>query len=351
MTAPDKKKKSPVILFGLGFVVVVFITLLANWRSALVREVRFPLNNGVAYLSTLGDQLVAVCHDNKVYIWDWRELSGKPKIADVQSDQAVLLESGRVVSVRQSDARKVVVAELDDGKVYKEIPVEAEGKQVRLAASRNGHTIVAMLAKTNSEARGSNQEVVLVDCNAGLVRSIAKLAEAAGDRMAGMAVSDDGGLVVLAGEKAGQGYVVLVNVEQKRVAWAQALPDLQKVRSAVFSTDGKVIYIRGTDSTVQMLDTETGRVLKQLLPKEENKSTAGDQHVQTLTTSDDGRFMAASISSTVYVWDCKTEKVIFSKGPGHKLVSGVAFSPDSWFLATSDSRQGGTIKIWRIPKR
>lgn len=42
MTTPDKKKKSTVILFVLGFVVVVFVTLLANWRSALVSEVPVP---------------------------------------------------------------------------------------------------------------------------------------------------------------------------------------------------------------------------------------------------------------------------------------------------------------------
>jgi WD40 repeat protein len=339
------KKKSPVVFFGLGFVVVIFVTLVTNWRSAFVRDVPFPLNNGVAYLYTRGNCLAAVCHDGKVYVWDWNHLSAKPGIVDAQSDQAVLLESNRVVSVRQSNASKVIIADLDNGKVYREIPVAAEGKQVRLAVSRDGSTVAVMLAKT-----GGGQEVAMVDCNAGLVRPIVEMAEAAGDRIMGIAVSDDGGLVVLVGEKAGQGYVVLVNVEQKRVAWAQTLPDLQKVRNAVFSKDGKVIYIRGTDSTVQILNAETGSVIKKLLPVKENRSTAGDQNVQTLTTSADGRFMAASVSGTVYVWDRKTEKLVLSKGPGHKLVSGLAFSPDSKFLATSDTRQGGTIKIWRVPK-
>jgi WD40 repeat protein len=345
MANSDHKKRHFMLLFIACFTVVVFVMLFANWQSLLVREVRFQQNNGVAYLFTRGSYLVVVSHDGKVYVWDWDNLSAKPRIVDVQSDQAALLESGRVVSVRESNARKIVVAELDNGKVYREIPVAAEGKQVRLAVSHDGSTVAIMLAKT-----GNSQEVEFVDCNAGLVRPITKLAEAAGDRIMGLAVSDDGGLVVLVGEKAGQGYVVLVNVEQKRVAWAEQLPDLQKVRNAVFSTDGKVIYIRGTDSTVQILNAETGSVIKKLLPVKENRSTAGDQNVQTLATSADGRFMAASISGTVYVWDCKTQKLVLSKGPGHKLVSGLVFSPDSKFLATSDTRQGGTIKIWRVPK-
>jgi WD40 repeat protein len=345
------KEKSPILFFVVTFIVIVALVFIANRKSRIVYEVRFPLNNGVAYLSTLANHLVVVCHDGKVYVWGWDNLSSKPRIVDVQSDQAALLESGRVVSVRESDARKIVVAELDDGKVQKEIPIAGEGKHVRLAVNRSGSTIVVMLARTNNETKVSDQEVALADCNAELVRPIVELAEAAGDRIMGMAVSDDGGFIVLAGEKAGQGYVVLVNVEQKRVVWTKQLPDLQKVRNAVFSIGGKVIYIRGTDSTVQILNVETGGVIKKLLPLKENKSTAGDQNVQTLTTSADGRFMAASIAGTVFVWDCKTEKVIFRKGPGHKLVSGLAFSLDSKFLATSDTRQGGTIKIWRVSRR
>ncbi len=351
MANSDHKKRHSMLLFIACFTVVVFVMLFANWQSLLVREVRFQQNNGVAYLFTRGSYLVAVCHDGKVYVWDWDNLSAKPGIVDAQSDQAALLESGRVVSVRQSNARKIVVSELDDGKVYKEIPIAAEDKQVRLVVNRSGETVVVMLADASSGTSSGDQEVMLLDCDAGLVRPIANLAEAAEDRIMGLAVSDDGGLVVLAGEKDGQGYVVLVNMEQKRASWAQILPDLQKVRSTVFSTDGKVIYIRGTDSTVQTLNAETGSVIKKLLPVKENRSTAGDQNVQTLATSDDGRFMAASISSAVYVWDCKTQKLVFSKGPGHKVVSGLTFSPDSKFLATSDTRQGGTIKIWRVPKR
>jgi len=351
MSASVNKKKSPAILFGLGIAVMVVVTLIANLRSGLVRELRFPLNNGVAYVFTCESNLVGVCHDGKVYVWDWDNLSAQPGIVDAQSDQAVLLESGRVVSVRESNARKIVVAELDDGKMHKEIPIAGEGKQVRLAVNRSGSTIVVMLARTNNETKVSDQEVALADCNAGLVRPIANLAEAAGDRIMGMAISDDGGLIVLAGEKNGQGYVVLVNKEQKRVVWAKHLPDLQKVRNAVFSTDSKVIYVRGTDSAVQILSIVDGSVIKKLLPLKDNRSTAGDQNVQTLTVSSDGHFMAASISSGVYVWDCTMQKVIFRKGPGHKLVSGLAFSPDSKYLATSDTRQGGTIKIWRVPKR
>jgi WD40 repeat protein len=101
---------------------------------------------------------------------------------------------------------------------------------------------------------------------------------------------------------------------------------------------------------VQILDVQTGKMLKRLLTTREIISTARNQNTQTLAVSADGRFMAAVIGTSVFVWNCGTEKMILSIPTGHKLVSGLAFSPDSSFLATSDARQGGVIKIWRIPK-
>ena len=88
------KKKPPILFFVSVFIAVVLFMLLVNSRSGLEYEIRFPLNNGVAYLKTNGSYLAATCHDNKVYLWDWRDLKAEPKIVEVQSDQASLLKSG-----------------------------------------------------------------------------------------------------------------------------------------------------------------------------------------------------------------------------------------------------------------
>ena len=207
-----------------------------------------------------------------------------------------------------------------------------------------------MVITEEDNAGKSAPKVMLVDCNTGSLGPICELTEAQEGRLTCMVVSDDGRLVALAGEKTGQGLVVLVNVEQKRMAWAEKIPDLQRIKSLLFSTDSRTIYLRGTDNTVQILDVQTGKILKRLLTQQEIISTARNQNTQTLAVSADGRFMAACIGASVFVWNCTTEKMILRISTDHKLVSGLAFSPDSRFLATSDTRQGGVIKIWRIPK-
>jgi WD40 repeat protein len=342
-------KKSPILFFVGAFAVIVVLTFIANRRSGLMYNLQFPLNNGVAYLFTHENYLAATCHDEQLYVWDWQALTSMPKPIHIQSDHVVFLDSGREVSVKRTNANDIVVADLNNDTVYKKIPVAAEGKRVQLAGNRSGNTVIMMLEEADNTGKNT-PKVMLVDCNAGSLRPICELTEAQESRLAGMAVSDDGLLLALAGEKTGQGLVVLVNVEQKRVAWTKELPDSQKIKSLLFSTDGKVIYLRGTDNTVQILDTQTGKMLKRLMTKREITSTARDQNTQTITVSADGRFMAAVIGGSVFIWNCSTEKMILRISTGHKLTSGLAFSPDSSYLATSDARQGGAIKIWRIPK-
>jgi WD40 repeat protein len=100
---------------------------------------------------------------------------------------------------------------------------------------------------------------------------------------------------------------------------------------------------------VYKIETASGNVLERLLPIEENKSTLKDQSAQMAAVSPNGQRLAASVFGTVFVWDNKTGKMVFNKAPGHKLISSMAFSPDSGYLATSDMRQGGIIRVWRMP--
>jgi WD40 repeat protein len=345
MVVPTSKKKSPILFFLTAFVTIVVVMLLANRESVLVEKVHFPLNRGVAGLSTWKDFLVAVCLDNKIYVWDWENLSEEPRTGLAQSHKAFLMDSDRVVSLRQRNPKAVVAANLAGDRKYREIPIGSNSGNEYLGVNRDRTTVALLLVEEGS------YDISIVDADAGRVDPVAKISEeVAKCQVTDLAVSDDGALVVLFGEKDGGGWLLLVNLRQRRAVWEKRVPELRLFFGAAFSEDGKVIYARGSDSTLHKIETASGKILDRSLPGGENKSTLKTQHVQSVAVSTDGKFVAASVSGTAYVWDCETGKKVFSQAPGHKLTSGMAFSPDSRFLATSDLRQGGTIKIWRMPK-
>jgi WD40 repeat protein len=346
------KKKSPIVFFFAAFLAIVIVMFIANRESVLVEKVRFPFNNGVAKLSTYRNFLVAVCLDNKIYVWDWNDLSSKPQVSSVQSNQAALLKSDMVVSLQQRNPKALVVTNLKDDKKYREVPIASNGGRAYLGVSRDRTTVALLLVGNANDGGEASYVLSIVDPDTGRVNRVVRLTkEAAEGQVRNLAVSDDGAFVVLFGEKNGSGWMLLADVKQKRVVWEKEVPELRLFFSAVFSTDSRVIYIRGSDSTLCKVETASGRILERLLPLKENKSTLKSQHAQTVAISPDGRFVAATVFATAYVWYCETGEEIFSQRPVHKLVGSLAFSPDSRFLATSDMRQGGAIGIWRIPVR
>jgi WD40 repeat protein len=165
-----------------------------------------------------------------------------------------------------------------------------------------------------------------------------------------VAVSDDGKYVLLTGQKAKTGWMVLVDIINNVVIWDKQAADFERFGVAVFSPDGKFIYARTSDSTLYKIDTGSGGIIDRWPSGKTNRSVLGDTSVQDVGISPDGRIVASIVSSDLYMWDSRTGKQIFCRTPQHKIESGLAFSPDGRFVATSDLRQGGTIKIWRCPR-
>jgi WD40 repeat protein len=350
MNAPDKKKKSPVILFGLGFVVVVFITLLTNWRSTLVREVRFPLNNGVSRLFTYANLLVAVTHDNQIYVWNWSDLGSKPAIGAAGSDQAVLVAPDTVLSVGRSEAGAVVINKLADNKKYQSIPLAGNNRRIWLGSNRDTSDVVVATEKTSGSDNGPVvYELLRINWKNLRSEQIAQIPAHKTSRLLNVAVSDDGKYVLLTGQKAKTGWMVLVDIINNVVVWDKQAADLERLGIAVFAPDGKFIYARTSDSTLYKIDTGSAGIIGRWPSSKTNRSVLGDTSVQDVGVSPDGRIVASIVSSGLYMWDSRTGKQIFCRTPQHKIESGLAFSPDGRRLATSDLRQGGTIKIWRVP--
>jgi len=159
-----------------------------------------------------------------------------------------------------------------------------------------------------------------------------------------MALSNNGDFVAIAGEKNKLGWLALIELKQKQKLWEKTLPDSTPFLSVAFSPENESIYAGDSSSTLYKLDY-SGKVINRLRPPTAKKQSTAP--VQNIAISSDGRFIAANFADNVNVWERESGKNIFSRHPGHKITSGVVLSPDGRFLATSDMRQGGTIRIWR----
>jgi WD40 repeat protein len=163
-------------------------------------------------------------------------------------------------------------------------------------------------------------------------------------------VSDDGRYIVAVGEKNEHGWMFLADTKEKRMVWQKELPDLKKLFKCVFSKKGDIIYLRGSNSVLTLVKTDSGEISDHWLPSEEGKYTYRTQQTQTVAISNDGELVAAVVGNSIVAWDTKTrEKYAIAEG-GQKVLSSITFSPDAKFIATSDMRQSGDIKIIRVPR-
>jgi WD40 repeat protein len=347
---PQNKNSSLVVFLISAFAVIVVITLIANHRSRVANEIRFPLNNGIANLSTFDNLLTAVSNDNKIYVWDWADVSKKPREGVIESDQAALVTSDTVISVKRAKPDCVVVSGLDADKSRREIPLPLGSNTAYLGVNHDRSRIVLLLARCNNDSCSRAKfDLLEVLTDAGQVRPIATF-DSEQSKPGHLSVSDDGNYILVVGEKDSHGWMFVVNVREKRLEWQKELPDLRKLFKATFSSDGQTIYARGSDSMLLFIKTSSGEIIDRLLPIEENKSTYSVQAIQTVAASNDGGLVAAIVFSNIYVWDSKTREKLYSAESGHKVISSMAFSTDSRFLATSDMRQGEKIRILRMPR-
>ena len=339
MTAQGNKKKSPIVWFGLGLVMVVVLTVIANKKSGLTRELSFPLNNGVAGLFTYSHFVAAVSLDNQIYVWNWSDLKSKPGVSAIKADQAVLVAPNTVLSAKRAHTEAIFVSELGDDKNYKSIAMNGAGSHTWLGSNRDKSTVVAVTERGDD----SNSEQVVYELrrvNWQNLRSeqITQITANKTSRLFNVAVSDDGKYVLLTGQKAKTGWMVLVDIISNVVMWDKQAADFERFGIAVFAPDGKFIYARTSDSTLYKIDTSSAGIIDRWPSNKTNDSVLGNTSVQDVGVSPDGRTVASIVSSTLYMWDTQTGKIIFNLRRATKLKAGWRFlrTAISWRLLTCD---------------
>jgi WD40 repeat protein len=343
---PQSKNKSSAVFIVGVFAAVVILMFIARMRGQDVPKISIPLNNGIVSLLTYDNLLAAISNDNKIYVLQWSDLSKKPREGVVESGEVVFVAPDTIVSVKRTNPDCLVVSGFDANSVSRKIPLSLTSNVAHLNASRDGSRIILLLEHGGKDVTYELLEVLL---NTGQVRPIAAIPSEQ-SKLGHFSVSDDGRYVVAAGERNEHGWLFVVDTKEKKIVWQKEFPDFRKLYKGVFSNDGEVIYVRGSDSMLTLVKTSSGEIIDRWLPTKENKDTYRAQQTQTVVISKDGGLVAAVVGGGIFAWDTKTREKYDIIGVGHKVMSSIVFSPDAKFIATSDMRQGGDIKIIRTPR-
>lgn len=327
----DKKKKKPILLFLFVFVAIVILTFIRNYRSTHVQKIYGP-SAGVGRLSTCSRQLVAISRDKEVYVWDWDDLSGWPQVGKTKAQKAAAMSSDRLVWVPSTTNNTVVVTNLKGDKELKRLPLPTNRKCRLLKVSPNGQYAVAAL-----EAGGLTDNVVkLVATDSDLTSILQVVTKTIDDglRLNDIGVPNDGSLIAVVGRK-GDGWVLVADVQSRKILWERTLADVSELNNVVFSPDGEIVYVSEPGRFVYAFEVATGKLVKKFEMDKYKTPPNNPQTISFIVVSGDGHMLAASTEpmSKVWIWDAKTGgKIVVLDNPGG-TISGVSFSPDSSLLA------------------
>jgi WD40 repeat protein len=114
------------------------------------------------------------------------------------------------------------------------------------------------------------------------------------------------------------------------------LPHIGRRRLLSWSPDARFLALAGDSRTIEILDVNAqqhGATLE----------SRGFLACSALAWSPDGQCIAAASANSVYIWDVNTGELLRTyEHSGH--IEAVAWSPDSWHIASSGS--GKLLPIW-----
>lgn len=348
MASLSEKKKTPIVLFLLAFVVILIVMFVANYRSKLARELAGP-EGGVEKLSTFGNRLIAVSHYHDVYIWDWNDLSDRPQVGSVDAQAAAAMGSDHLVWVPSAEGDELVVSDLKGDKELKRLSLGFGRKCKFLKASPNGR--YAVVALQTADYPNKRVQFAKIDTDFNSILPIETKLLEKGLKLNDICISNDGTLVAAVGGKE-DGWLLVSGGKNNPVLWEHHFADANEFNNVLFSPDGKIIYASEPGRFVYAFDIAAKKAVRKFEIRRYETSANNPQTITCIAVSGDGRLLAAASApfSQVWIWDIKSGAKVFVTGTGQFSTSGISFSPDSSLLAAADLTTS-LMKIWRISDR
>jgi len=354
MTDSPNKRKSPVLLFIAGFLVVIGIMFVANYRSPLKHEFNAP-PSGIERLYTAVGSLIAVSKTNEVWVWDWANLADKPQTRPVKADKALWLPGDKFISTSSDSSGTIVMSDFLNDTNYKRLEFDGVWCCELLGIGGEGRFVaLAIVDKANQGQGSTNRRFRIEMLSSGLdeIVSVAAI-DKKDDTLAlyELDVSDDGAFIAAVGQTNDFAWIGLFDVTERRIVWEKVVETSKDFTDVAFSPNGEVVYTGGEGRYLYSFESASGKVASQLLIDEEQLTASfNEQRVTCVEVRPDGSVVAAGVNpgNKVYFWDTMTGKRLGVMGSCRGL-NNLAFAPDSSAFVVAGRNYGGSLKVRRVP--
>ena len=311
-----------------------------------------PVPGGSEWLHTCGKKLVAVSHEDEVYVWKWADLRSPPAkgksggglaTAFLSPDLIVTTRSG--LEIEGDAPPPILVIGMDSGSVLQRWAIGRAWYCVGMRSARNGR-FVALHAWSQTPPR--RIRLGLLEAKSEQPAWVATMTESRGTlRVSHVAPSDDGRYIAAAGIHDGA-WIAVADVAAKKLLWGKRQDGAVKFYDVAFSPDAKTVYTGGTSGGLFAYDVATGALTKRYAMGGGLDEQYG-YRVTRVAASPDGHLVTAGTGSggAVHVWRAGTGTRVLSFGTRQATIMGLAFSPDSTRLAVTGVANR-TVEIWDV---
>ncbi|MFA5293113.1 MAG: WD40 repeat domain-containing protein [Phycisphaerae bacterium] len=329
-----------IILAGL-----LSLIIFSNFKSNLVRQLQGPIE-GTDSVITVGDKLSVISKENHVFTWQWKDLSIWPVVAKPASNVVTTIADDRMIYAT-AGIGKLVITDLKADKelLSLSLPYGAECKKIK-TSSNGKFGAVSMLVDGKDWLKLAVFDSNLMD----LFFVFQNDAKEENFSLDDFDITNNGNLITGVGRKE-KAWAFVKDVKSEKILWEKTFDEYGRFTCAEFSPDGKTIYIAEKVRFIIALDAITGNILRTYEIPQYNTPTHQKQNISSIAISPDGKILAADTEPAriVWFWGWAADKEIGKIYASDLTVSGIAFSPDSKYLATG-CLVAPEIKIWKVPQ-
>ncbi|MHC5183197.1 MAG: WD40 repeat domain-containing protein [Planctomycetota bacterium] len=263
-----------------------------------------------------------------------------------------MLDSQHLAAVSKQGKKALTLYNLPSGEKQKDIAVGWEDQDVWPRVSPDKQTVALIRLNAPDSKNSILYEFLTLNVDTAQTGSPVPVSiQQDTEDFVDTALANDKILYAVGSQK-DIGRIMAVDLEKSVALWESLFEDTKEFCSVTVSPDGSFLYAGNRDGYLYKISAATGEVLTkiQLLQDGETRPVTNDYSVLNLAYSPDGRYYVATITPRAYILTAESDKIIHAFSPADRLVSKIAFSPDSKFIATSDIRAGYPVKIWPLPE-